>query len=209
MSDHIPYAEYERFVGGLFYRNGDLSKDFAHAVFGLAEELRELDAATQSENVVEECGDLMFFAAAAHIVLKELLRRRDGVESMPASVMQQLVDADDLTLRAQIAHLVVGADGDTRATRLDLLVGVAKKWVGYGHAPLAADIPAIFQAAERLALRAVAARLAPSSAHIYQTCIRANIAKLRARYPGGFTLKSSIERDLQKEHEALESVAHT
>ena len=196
---HIPYSEYARFVGGLFHRNGDLSKDFAHAVFGIIEELDELDAATDPVNVVEECGDLLFFATAAHIVLGE----HDGLE-LDLSALGGHINATQEAVAAMRFALTLGRGADdTRARRTQILVSAAKKWVGYGHAPDGAKIVELRRAVEDQALKAIYARAGSSGPAIFQKAVRANIAKLRTRYPGGFNLHDSIERHLDKEGEAL------
>ena len=64
MSDlKVTPAMYREFVAGLFYRNeGDLSKDFAHAVLGISSEAFEIArAGADAVNVAEEAGDIMFF----------------------------------------------------------------------------------------------------------------------------------------------------
>ena len=68
-------AMYREFVAGLFYRNeGDLSKDFAHAVLGISSEVFEMARADDDAvNLAEEVGDIMFFTVAAVMVLKEFM----------------------------------------------------------------------------------------------------------------------------------------
>ena len=47
-------AMYREFVAGLFYRNeGDLSKDFAHAVLGISSEAFEIARASDAVNVFQ------------------------------------------------------------------------------------------------------------------------------------------------------------
>ena len=205
-------AMYREFVAGLFYRNeGDLSKDFAHAVLGISSEAFEIARASDAVNVAEEAGDMMFFTVAAVMVLKEFMEA-EGItlEHVGGPLQYELLDpagwltpvVGDVTLN--VIGLLVSEDAIM--TALEKMQSVAKAWVGYGKKPDADTITATLGA---LLLPAAAAfgmmaDDAPTAKDV-QTAALANIKKLQHRYPGGFSVEKATNRDLEGERSAIES----
>ena len=213
MSDlKVTPAMYREFVAGLFYRNeGDLSKDFAHAVLGISSEVFEIARASDAVNVAEEAGDMMFFTVAAVMVLKEFMEA-EGItlEHVGGPLQYELLDpagwltpvVGDVTLNVIGLLVSEGAIMDA----LGRMQNVAKAWVGYGKKPDADTITATLGA---LLLPAAAAFRtladdAPTTKDV-QTAALANIKKLQHRYPGGFSVEKATNRDLEGERSAIES----
>ena len=205
-------AMYREFVAGLFYRNeGDLSKDFAHAVLGISSEAFEIARASDAVNVAEEAGDMMFFTVAAVMVLKEFMEAEDiTLEHGGGPLQYELLDpagwltpvVGDVTLNVIGLLVSEGAIMDA----LERMQNVAKAWVGYGKKPDADTITATLGA---LLLPAAAAFRtladdAPTTKDV-QTAALANIKKLQHRYPGGFSVEKATNRDLEGERSAIES----
>lgn len=197
----ITHDDYARFVAGLFFRNpGDLSKDFAHAVMGILEELEELAVAHEPANVIEEMGDLLFFCRAAEMVLTEHLGNIDvggdrGEEERP----MQSISAPAFVDRWKQA--------DEALTRM---LGRAKKWVGYGDAPTSAVARALLLDVETVAsvvTEQTAEDLDMEQDEVSERAIEANVAKLRHRYKAGFSLEASRHRDLEGERHILEEAS--
>ena len=213
MSDlKVTPAMYREFVAGLFYRNeGDLSKDFAHAVLGISSEAFEIARASDAVNVAEEAGDMMFFTVAAVMVLKEFMEA-EGItlEHVGGPLQYELLDpagwltpvVGDVTLN--VIGLLVSEEAVMDA--LERMQNVAKAWVGYGKKP---DADTITAALGALLLPAAAAfgmmaDDAPTAKDV-QTASLANIKKLQHRYPGGFSVEKATNRDLEGERSAIES----
>ena len=213
MSDlKVTPAMYREFVAGLFYRNeGDLSKDFAHAVLGISSEAFEIARASDAVNVAEEAGDMMFFTVAAVMVLKEFMEA-EGItlEHVGGPLQYELLDpagwltpvVGDVTLN--VIGLLVSEEAIMDA--LERMQNVAKAWVGYGKKP---DADTITAALGALLLPAAAAfgmmaDDAPTTKDV-QTAALANIKKLQHRYPGGFSVEKATNRDLEGERSAIES----
>lgn len=205
-------AMYREFVAGLFYRNeGDLSKDFAHAVLGISSEAFEIARASDAVNVAEEVGDMMFFTVAAVMVLKEFMEA-EGItlEHVGGPLQYELLDpagwltpgVGDVTLN--VIGLLVSEDAIM--TALEKMQSVAKAWVGYGKKPDADTITAALGALLLPAAAAfgVMAEGAPTAKDV-QTAALANIKKLQHRYPGGFSVEKATNRDLEGERSAIES----
>ena len=205
-------AMYREFVAGLFYRNeGDLSKDFAHAVLGISSEAFEIARASDAVNVAEEAGDMMFFTVAAVMVLKEFMEA-EGItlEHVGGPLQYELLDpagwltpgVGDVTLN------VIGllASEDAIMTALEKMQSVAKAWVGYGKKPDADTITATLGALllPTAAAFGVMAEGAPTAKDV-QTAALANIKKLQHRYLGGFSVEKATNRDLEGERSAIES----
>ena len=205
-------AMYREFVAGLFYRNeGDLSKDFAHAVLGISSEAFEIARASDAVNVAEEAGDMMFFTVAAVMVLKEFMEA-EGItlEHVGGPLQYELLDpAGWLTpVVGDVTLNVIGllASEDAIMTALEKMQSVAKAWVGYGKKPDADTITATLGALLLPAAAAfgVMAEGEPTPKDV-QTAALANIKKLQHRYPGGFSVEKATNRDLEGERSAIES----
>ena len=205
-------AMYREFVAGLFYRNeGDLSKDFAHAVLGISSEAFEIARASDAVNVAEEVGDIMFFTVAAVMVLKEFMEA-EGItlEHVGGPLQYELLDpagwltpvVGDVTLN--VIGLLVSEEAIMDA--LERMQNVAKAWVGYGKKPDADTITATLGALllPTAAAFGVMAEGAPTTKDV-QTAALANIKKLQHRYPGGFSVEKATNRDLEGERSAIES----
>ena len=213
MSDlKVTPAMYREFVAGLFYRNeGDLSKDFAHAVLGISSEAFEIARASDAVNVAEEAGDMMFFTVAAVMVLKEFMEA-EGItlEHVGGPLQYELLDpagwltpvVGDVTLN--VIGLLVSEEAIMDA--LERMQNVAKAWVGYGKKPDADTITATLGALllPTAAAFGVMAEGAPTTKDV-QTAALANIKKLQHRYPGGFSVEKATNRDLEGERSAIES----
>ena len=213
MSDlKVTPAMYREFVAGLFYRNeGDLSKDFAHAVLGISSEAFEIARASDAVNVAEEAGDMMFFTVAAVMVLKEFMEA-EGItlEHVGGPLQYELLDpagwltpgVGDVTLN--VIGLLVSEEAIM--TALEKMQSVAKAWVGYGKKPDADTITATLGALllPAAAVFGVMAEGAPTAKDV-QTAALANIKKLQHRYPGGFSVEKATNRDLEGERSAIES----
>ena len=213
MSDlKVTPAMYREFVAGLFYRNeGDLSKDFAHAVLGISSEAFEIARASDAVNVAEEAGDMMFFTVAAVMVLKEFMEA-EGItlEHVGGPLQYELLDpagwltpvVGDVTLN--VIGLLVSEEAIMDA--LERMQNVAKAWVGYGKKPDADTITAALGALLLPAAAAfgVMAEGAPTAKDV-QTASLANIKKLQHRYLGGFSVEKATNRDLEGERSAIES----
>ena len=213
MSDlKVTPAMYREFVAGLFYRNeGDLSKDFAHAVLGISSEAFEIARASDAVNVAEEAGDMMFFTVAAVMVLKEFMEA-EGItlEHVGGPLQYELLDpagwltpyAGDVTLN--VVGLLVSEEAIM--TALEKMQSVAKAWVGYGKKPDADTITATLGALllPTAAAFGVMAEGAPTAKDV-QTASLANIKKLQHRYLGGFSVEKATNRDLEGERSAIES----
>lgn len=182
---------YKAFVAKLFNRNGDLSKDFAHAVFGIVTEVRELMRATDDINATEEAGDLTFFGEALELVLAEFSQ---NLASDPIKVADTRWSIYDHALTHPPAQVIEEFCHD--------LMEDAKRWVGYGKAPKDAD--ALVTKARVILSLALSASdcLDVSKPHLQKT----NMAKLLKRYPGGeFDAFRAVNRDTQGERDAIEA----
>jgi len=192
----ITHDDYARFVAGLFFRNpGDLSKDFAHAVMGILEEVDEMCAAEDRTNLIEEMGDLEFFAEAAKIVMIERLA---NLRCRGAAAQAGLI------ARALAAH--AAAPFGTADESLSRLLGRAKKWVGYGAEPDTEESLDLVHDVEQvlcISLEDAARALGIPPQEVSDLAREANIAKLQHRYKGGFSLQAAAQRDLQGERTAL------
>lgn len=179
---------YDGFVRTLFNRSGDPSKDFAHAVLGLATEVDELMAATEAVNAVEELGDLAFYMQA----LSQVITDHAGVPEVNEDLVESLIKEHQLENRTapdQLAHL-----------RTELL-DQAKRWIGYGRAP--ADL------AKSLVMGALMCNAATRMCVAHSTpegvVVRANVAKLLQRYQGVvFSADHAVNRDTDAERKVLE-----
>lgn len=225
----VTQADYSKFVMGLFFRNpGDLSKDFAHAVMGVASEVQlELpeeaekwatDLARQEVEVLAELGDALFFHTAALHVLIEYLRSLDGECQWAGLATQSALDLLVVTRTEEglrtMPGLAILHQGQTdvfglwaRTTpSLCSLQDVAKNWVGYGKKPGEAQVQLCLSALDTTIAQALgfsSVVLRKPLAEVLNLAILANIEKLKSRYPGGFSLEGSVNRDHEKEMEAV------
>lgn len=207
--------EYRAFVANLFFRNGDLSKDFAHAAMGIHEELQEGRHATSDGNAIEEAGDLLFFGTAAEFVLQEHLASLGdtAIDEQPYGLLHclELTKGDAPVVGGVIQSsldltLLNSGEPTVYWTPAAELLVRAKKWVGYGAAPS-------IQQARELIVHTIAATwggvhimLSPRNHELdtmFQTAARANMAKLGQRYKEGFSLTSAEDRDLAAEAAAI------
>lgn len=210
MTNRITPDEYRDFVGKLFFRNGDLSKDFAHAALGILEEVHEARNAGTYTNLLEEAGDLLFFGTAADIVLREHMQALGGPPVEP-EILECLEWDDDDVVRANLLGMykecgpMLGLGPDT-AGDPTLLFSDAKKWVGYGAAPDEERTGELIAAATLITWGLIGSTLHEAGdalGELFQNAARANIAKLKHRYPGGFNLKDAAERDREGEAQAV------
>lgn len=182
-------TQYKAFVAKLFARNGDLSKDFAHAVMGIVTECHELFKATDEVNALEEKGDLRFFVEAAELVIREHLQANPvGQAEIEASTRRTLSEAFKLPRSEAFQQYAVD------------LLDAAKPWVGYAKAPK--DFAALLVKINVIMSIALTDSIGH---HTEEQIMRANMAKLLKRYPGGeFDAFRAVERDLGAERAVLE-----
>ena len=159
---------------------GSDALDFAHAALGMVDESYELILSTSEENTLEELGDLLWFVALA------------GQATMchPFPAEQGLHDDDrgDGTILTMVEWLHEHAS---------LLAGRAKKWMVSGKRP-GDDVE--FRLARMVSLvRSIGEQYGWTLEHIQD----ANIRKLAARYPEGYSDMRANHRDLYAEERAI------
>ena len=183
-------TQYAAFVAKLFNRTGDLSKDFCHATLGVITEMRELALARDAKddvNALEEAGDLTFFHTAYCMVVQDLYPEPD-VDGHAGS---KAIYERALGMSAQ------GMIDEVRQEKLD----AAKRWVGYGKQPTP------LQAVELVVKTTIVFNviLMDSMSDVDpEDVLRANMAKLLVRYPGGeFDAFRAVTRDTEAERAAL------
>jgi hypothetical protein len=167
MTDDQAPQSYEDFVASRVKWLGSFEADFLHAAVGVIGELHELEAAHSRENILEELGDIEFYMTHMQLVFaglcsKTKLLHRPGKYSLH----------DDLALK------------HARASAAFLLDLAKKAWVY--SAPLNEvffnDAEVEFLQLSR-AVNALHSNLSTTLSQIRQ----ANVAKLRLRYPSGYT----------------------
>lgn len=190
--------DYEAFVAKLFNRTGDLSKDFTHACLGIYTEIDELFASKEHLEALLEAGDLMFFQTALDLVVDEYVKEAFG--DLPASdVLSLCKESKEATLgyaRTQHHEDVLKVFGMN-------LLDTSKRWVGYGKAPTLRQVFDVLHQAHVMAPLAVAYSLVVDTT--IEEVVRANMAKLLKRYPGGeFDAYRAVNRDTEAEREAAQ-----
>ena len=188
----ISPAAYDIFVRKLFNRSGDPSKDFTHALLGIATEIDELLRAEDEVNGLEETGDLQFYIVALRQVIQDFTSA-----SVPTD-RDAISDAyDALTLQAAklgSREVILGAIAG--------LLDIAKRWVGYGKAP--EDFESVYNGT--ITLVTFAGFISEYGDADVGKAVAANVAKLSKRYKGGaFSQTDALIRDLEAEREALAS----
>jgi hypothetical protein len=184
---------YPAFVRKLFNRSGDPSKDFAHAVLGIATENHELLSATDRVNAIEEIGDAEFYAVALQQVIEDRWQHPLEMAALEDTIQEDV----DLILSSTEPYALLQ---DTTNELLDH----AKRWVGYGRAPERLEASyTLAIVAQRVARELSLVKHADATqAHIRSV----NMAKLLKRYPGGdFDQFRALQRDLGAERATLES----
>lgn len=202
--------EYDDFVHTLFNVTGDHSKDFAHAVLGIATEAYEFSEATDLCHAKEESGDFLFFCVAACQTLKRAFPAL--CEAVQSSVEQSALISKEIDAFLQMT--AVQANRSFR-TDLTLLQDASKRWVGYGKEPeekligpillvLGVAILKLLYVHPRSMLQMRATLIDPLE--FIQSSVSANMAKLSTRYKNAkFTAEEALNRDLAAEREALET----
>jgi hypothetical protein len=184
---------YGGFVRSLFNRSGDLSKDLAHAILGIATETHELRRAEDRVHGLEELGDLEFYGEAALQVIEDAI----GLA----------LERDELVFALDDISALICDDysaADAVADGINDLLDVAKRWVGYGKAPadflqLARDVMGLVRF-----INAMSAYYEPDLAKVRRT----NVAKLLKRYEGiAFNAERAVNRDTAAERTLLEQHA--
>jgi len=189
---------YDGFVRGLFNRTGDLSKDFSHAVLGLATECYELIKAPDHVNGVEEGGDLMFY----YVALDQVLQDCGWLDAM---VSEEQAYRGHASVEYSLGHTAQEA----MDFALNQLQDIAKRWVGYGKQPEGTTTAITLHAgaALRAAMQISCLRFS-NQGNIEPVLIRANIAKLLKRYKGKkFNAEHAVNRDVVAERVVLEDAA--
>jgi len=158
----------------------DKGKDLnvLHCVLGMAGELGEIDQHTSKQNLIEELGDFMWYAA----VLCSVLELRLGKVMTPLTPISLKEGASSRLLCA-----------------VSTLVDKVKRKMFYNKELNEADvIGAVAQA-----LAAVTS-MAEASSLSMQTIAELNIRKLSTRYPGKFNVEDAIVRNLAAEKAVFE-----
>ena len=181
---------YGAFVRKLFNRSGDPSKDFTHAILGIATEIHELQNATDAVNAIEELGDLSFYLVA----LGQVVEDHEGVltgDFDPEEGLRTLIDLSRSTsINTAIANTV------------NTLLDDAKRWVGYGKKPK--SLPEVFRTCAELVI--FVNMTSQYTCRDSSKILRANMAKLLERYPGGeFSQYHALVRDLDAERVVLQA----
>ena len=183
-------TQYVAFVAKLFNRTGDLSKDFCHATLGVITEMRELALARDAKddvNALEEAGDLTFFHTAYCMVVQDLYPEPD----VDGHAVSKAIYERALSMSAQ----------DMIDEFSQEMLDAAKRWVGYGKQPTP------LQAVELVVKTTIVfiVILMDSMSDVDpEDILRANMAKLLVRYPGGeFDAFRAVTRDTEAERAAL------
>jgi hypothetical protein len=197
---------YYDFVATLFNKTGDPSKDFSHAVLGVATEISELGSATDGVNHLEELGDLMFFCVAIQVAVDRwgvLGGERD--EQMHASTRLLAMDQFNGMSQSEL-----GLDLHEDLTRL---MDIAKRWIGYAKEPTKEQATWACAVAVTLPLMAllatpskvgISARFMPGATAYLASAKKANMDKLAIRYKDKkFSQDAALNRDLNREREVL------
>lgn len=192
-------VKYADFVRRLFNTSkDDISKDFTHAILGVATEVRELRDAVDAVNALEERGDLRFYVVALAQVIGDGVGAYPYLDDIRRSAFETAQDLQTTDSDRDLEH-----DLDLRVN--DLL-DHAKRWVGYGKAPdnLLRVMHDVF------VVEYLAPRLCPFvTEYIPDSKVEAvNMAKLLKRYPGGdFSAFHALQRDLEAERETLQAAS--
>lgn len=191
--DVLTTVGYDGFVRSLFNRSGDPSKDFAHAVLGIATEVHELRAAKEPVNRLEEGGDLAFYGVALGQVIGDHL----------GMTLEQVAKLDPGPFLTEVQALHFGSTAEVVDHMVNELLDISKRWVGYGKAP-ADPLHAL-----DLGLWVISAAVADAGFYGDPTrLIDANIEKLLERYKGmTFSAEHAVNRDLAAERSVLEHAA--
>ena len=183
-------TQYAAFVAKLFNRTDDLSKDFCHATLGVITEMRELALARDAQDDVtalEEAGDLTFFHTAYCMVVQDLYPEPD----VDGHAVSKAIYERALSMSAQ----------DMIDEFSQEMLDAAKRWVGYGKQPTP------LQAVELVVKTTIVFNviLMDSMSDVDpEDILRANMAKLLVRYPGGeFDAFRAVTRDTEAERAAL------
>lgn len=152
-----------------------VSTDLVHAILGVGDEARELLDAKTPDNVIEECGDLLWFCALADNALALDLfdnHQRDPVEGVTPY--------------------------DIAAAALKL-AGLIKKPYAYGKPlPQAAIVVELLRIVS--AVEAIAERLNITLSEVMEL----NLLKLKMRFPGRFNCDAAISRNVAHEQALFE-----
>lgn len=214
MNDQIGPKDYLDFVATLFNQTGDLSKDFAHAVLGLTTELEEWGNAEDPVNSLEELGDLLFFNTALAQTLHRYalnLDREVELIDVVQDTPEEICAAYMLSDKAEQIKkdLLRGPLYERLWSSLQHLQDAAKRWIGYGKAPDAEQVPDLLLFANTVVYAVMSAESIDSEdefQEVIRVAAKANIAKLEHRYPGGkFDADHAVNRDLKGERDALVS----
>ena len=182
---------YEGFVRSLFNRSGDPSKDFAHAILGIATEYHEFISAVDTVNSVEEAGDLTFYHQAALQVIQDHF----------GPALRTEFDAEEAATLARLEFV------SSRLIRHELneLLDIAKRWVGYPREPKLTSGELMGRIS---AVVSVILQCGPAAAQDQEKVIRVNIDKLLDRYKGlVFSAERAVNRDVVAERKVLENAA--
>ena len=181
---------YDDFVRKLFNRTGDNSKDFAHAILGIVTEVHELLDATDEVNALEEVGDLAFYSQALDQVITEI----EG--PCTRSDEQRIARLTEYAAKAQETHI-----SHVLAKLSASLLDSAKRWIGYGKMP-----PSLRDTQEDAECFIALVKNLRGSNFDADRVIKANMAKLLKRYPGGeFDAYRAVVRDLEAERVVLQA----
>lgn len=178
---------YADFVRKLFNKSDDRSKNFTHAILGIATEIHEFLGATDEVNGIEELGDLEFYLEALAQVIWGTNNRTE------TSTVDALSEFSEQASKIGIPAVISAVTNE--------MLDSAKRWVGYGKEP--ADLYAVYGACR--ALVAFVNCYGPYPCMDTDRIRKTNMAKLLKRYPGGeFDAFRAVTRDLDAERQALQ-----
>ncbi len=181
---------YEGFVEKMFNWSEDRAKDFAHAVLGVATEIKELRDATDPTNAVEEGGDAWFYATAVKLVVQKVVP-----EDVLNAEIYRILDTDSPELGR------VGTRSQYIDKRVNDLLDHAKRWVGYGKLPACGLVQVMMDV-----MLLINASLEDCGVDTSQFDLElVNVKKLLKRYNGmAFNAELATNRDLPAERKVLE-----
>lgn len=162
-------------------------RDVKHINLGLLDEIGELASAFKKEigynkeidkvNVLEECGDLLYFVTKYITIIPTDKVSLEGFEDMLDCKVKKPIAMDVyevyMTLNYQIHSLIYNSS----VRDLSFVLYIIK------------NIEAILQIFD----------------YNLEQCIERNVAKREARFPKGYTQEKAIERDLNNERQILEA----
>lgn len=181
--EYVPKALRTELNPKKFKGDALVMRRLTHAAMGVVTEIAELAGGLDTIHELEELGDTAFYLALATDVLAKK-KMKVKIENAPVHHNKAGDKATNLL------HLV-RASGD--------LTDFCKRWIHYSKEPDWNAVQFTVQELWKATFKAVLLRGGD-----IQTCLDANIHKLKVRYPDKFTTALAVKRDLQQERKVLE-----